>query len=93
MVGTLGTTTFGSGTTAAALGVFYVLMGLLYFFPALHLYRYASRIGDYLGGGQDVQLELALDAQRSFWKFVGIVTLAGLVLMALTIVAAIAIRR
>ena len=89
--GALAGSTFGEGPEMAAVGVFYAFMGLLYFFPALYLYRYASRIGDYLAGGEEAQLEHALDAQRSFWKFVGIVTLAGLVLIALTIVAAVAI--
>ena len=76
---------------AAALIFVYPLMGLLYLVPSLYLFRFATRIGEYLQGGQEAQLELALDSQRSFWRFVGILSLVSIVLMALVIAAAIAI--
>lgn len=61
----------GSGGLAV-LGVIYACMGLLYFIPSLHLWRYGSRIEAYLRDPQEAQLEQALEAQRRFWKFVGI---------------------
>lgn len=79
------------GPEAVALIFVYPLMGLLNLVPSLYLFRFATRIGEYVQGGQDAQLELALDSQRSFWRFVGILSLVGIVLMALGIVAAIAI--
>ncbi len=89
--GVLGTVALGGGAETAALMLVYALTGLLYLIPALYLYRYAARIGEYLTGGQDVQLELALDAQRSFWKFVGVLSLILIVIAVLGIIAAIAI--
>ena len=53
-----------------AIGMIYPITGLLYLVPSFYLFRYASRIEDYVRGGQDMQLELALDSQRAFWKFV-----------------------
>lgn len=76
---------------AAALIFIYPLMGLLYLVPSLYLFRFATRIGEYVQGGQEAQLELALESQRSFWKFVGILSLIGIVLGVLGIAAAIAI--
>lgn len=87
----VGTLALGGGAQTAALAIVYPLMGLVYLIPALYLFRYATRIGEYLTGGQEIQLELALDAQRSFWKFVGILGVIAIVLFVLGIVAAIAI--
>jgi len=69
----------------------YPLMGALYLVPSLYLFRYATRIGEYMRDGQEVQLELALQSQRSFWRFVGILCLVGIVLSVLMIMVAIAI--
>jgi hypothetical protein len=55
-----------------AMGVMYPLMSLLYVFPSLFLLRYASRISDFLDQGTTEALDAALEAQKSFWKFVGI---------------------
>jgi hypothetical protein len=63
-----------------AVSLIYPVAALLYLFPSLFLFRYASRIADFLRGGQAAQLEAALAAQKSFWKFVGILTVVMLVL-------------
>ncbi len=91
LAGIMGSMALGGGAETMALAIVYPLMGLLYLIPGLYLFRYAKRIGDYLTGGQEVQLELALDAQRSFWKFVGILSVIAIVVFLLGIVAAIAI--
>jgi Family of unknown function (DUF5362) len=75
----------------AALMVIYPLIGLVYLFPGIYLTRYASHIGGYLGNPQPAQLELALEAQRAFWKFVGILAMIALVLSLLGIGGAILI--
>ena len=54
------------------MGVIYLLLAFFYFFPALKLWKYGSHIVSLLGSGSTLDLEAALDAQRSFWKFVGI---------------------
>lgn len=77
-VGSLGL--FSGEPRMTALMVVYPLIGLVYLIPGIYLTRYASHIGGYLGNPQSAQLELALDAQRAFWKFVGILTMIALVL-------------
>lgn len=52
----------------------YLVMALLYLPPVLFLNRYASRIGDLVDDGSSENLEQALRAQKSFWKYVGIFT-------------------
>jgi hypothetical protein len=80
------------GPQFGAIAVVYPIFGLLYLVPSVYLFQYASRIGQFIsGGGQEVQLELALDSQRAFWKFVGILCIIGIVLMVLGMLAAIAI--
>lgn len=65
----------------------YVVAGILYAVPALLLNRYASRITDLLSFGREDNLEAALEAQKSFWKFVGILMLVviGLYLLAIVV--------
>lgn len=88
-VGAMGV--FSGEPSMAALMVIYPLMGLLYLFPGIYLTRYASHIGGYVANPQIVQLELALDAQRAFWKFIGILTIIAIGLSLLGIAAAIMI--
>lgn len=68
-----------------AIGVFYLLFVLLYFFPCLYLLRYANAIARIPADGQRA-MEEALVKQKSFWKFVGILTAVVLVLELLFIV-------
>jgi hypothetical protein len=63
-------------------------VGVLYFLPALLLFRYASRINDLWTNRSVRALEDALEAQKSFWKFVGILMLVVIVLYLLVIVFA-----
>lgn len=65
----------GAMSIAAIGGVVYVLGGMLYFFPALYLGRYGSRIGSLAVTRRTDTLESALEAQKSFWKFLGVATL------------------
>ena len=64
----------GGGPPAAVLIIVYVALGCLYFAPGLYLSRYASHIGTLLRSNDPRYLENALQAQKSFWKFVGILT-------------------
>lgn len=68
----------------------YPLMGVLCYFPSLFLVRYAARINEFLSEGLQAQLDFALEAQKKYWKFMGILALVGLCLEALFIVLGIA---
>lgn len=56
-------------------GFIYFIMGGLYIVPGYFLHQFASSIGDFLNGGGDSAMENALGSQKSFWRFVGILTL------------------
>jgi hypothetical protein len=66
--------------TVMILLIVYPLCALLYLFPAIYLWRYANRINDFVRDRSTASLEPALDAQRSFWKFAGIVVILSFVL-------------
>lgn len=74
------------GAASAAMGrtemlpvmVMYPIIGVLYVFPSLYLLRYADGIKRFMSSGADQDLATALDAQRSFWKFVGVWTIVSI---------------
>ena len=76
-------------TITLAAGLYAVLSGL-YIYPALKLWKYASRIGSLVLSGSMMDLETALSQQRSFWKYIGIMIIAILVLYFAIIIAFVA---
>ena len=65
----------GSFIMVILMALMNILMGLLYFFPSLFLFKFASSIGRLLDGGGVKEMEEALVNQKSFWKFAGVLTL------------------
>jgi len=57
------------------IGIAYLVMGAIYLFPAGYLNRFASRIRALDGMRRMIDLEEALDAQRAFWRFCGIIAI------------------
>ena len=70
-------------------GIFYILVSVLYLIPSIWLSRYSSAIDSFLKRGDSVQLGNAIAYQKSFWKFVGILALVFIVLTVLGVIAAI----
>ena len=68
------------------IGVVYLLMAFLYFFPARYLLRYGAAIKQMRGGTNTRAVEEALGHQASFWRFVGILAAAILALYGLALV-------
>ena len=66
----------GEGTMAVGPAILiclmYIVMAVLYIFPSVYLLRYASRISTFIDESNVATLDGALEAQKSFWKFVGI---------------------
>src|SRR5262245_8761737 len=69
-------------------GIGYAIVGLINIVPASLLWRFASRASEYATNASMELLERALDAQRSYWKFMGIFVIVGFVCMILVIVLA-----
>ena len=83
----------GLGPMAGAgVGAAYLVLAVLYFFPALYLVRYAGAIKR-IGPANPAAMEEALARQASFWRLVGILTtvLIGLYVVAIAVIAAIAV--
>ena len=68
----------------SAMAILYAIFGLIYIYPALKLWKYANRIAMLVVSGDVLDLEAALNEQRAFWKFLGIVviTIFGLYIVA-----------
>lgn len=74
-----------------ALGLIYMVMAVLYVPPGIFLSRYASAI-KYLESTPTSQaLERALKYQKSFWRYIGIFTVIGLIVLAAVIAFSLAI--
>jgi uncharacterized membrane protein len=63
-----------------------VVIGFLYLFPLIKLSKYAAAIRRLRQSRSSADLEDALNQQRSFWKFVGVLTLIGAIGLALQVV-------
>jgi hypothetical protein len=73
------------------LGLVYVFLGAFYAFFSWLLVRYATAIGRLLATNETQHVEGALEAQRVFWKVMGITTIVMMVLSVVGMVAAMAI--
>lgn len=76
---------FGAGFMIG-MAVMYIVIAFLYIYPSLRLWQYASSITGLENGRTSFDLEAALDRQRSFWKYVGIMITVTLVVYAVVIV-------
>jgi len=79
------------GPPTIAMGGMYALMAFIYIAPSLYLVRYANRIRDFLAAPSNAGLELALTAQKSFWKFVGILMVVMMGFYVIVLVGALVI--
>jgi hypothetical protein len=68
------------------IGIF--VMSLLQFPALLFLGRYAGRIKNLVTSGHPQDLEDAIAAQKSFWKYVGILTIVIIILYIVALVGA-----
>lgn len=77
----------GVAALGAGMGVFfgiiYILVGLLYFFPSLYLYRFSEKTKIALSTMDSRQLAEAMKNQKSFFKFWGMLVAIMLGLYAL----------
>jgi hypothetical protein len=76
----------GSSKMPGWIGLVYLPFGLLYFFPSLYLYRYGVSIEAFLRRTSVETLGEALAQQKSFWRFVGILTATILIIYAAVLV-------
>lgn len=75
-----------SGATLLGMGIAYLVLSLIYLFPALFLLRTASSIRGLAPDAGEQAVAETLEHQRRFWKFVGITAIVMLVLYLLLFV-------
>jgi hypothetical protein len=80
----LGIAGVGRGETGFLL-ILVLIIGFLYLFPLIKLSKYAAAIRRMQQSRSSTDLEDALNQQRSFWKFVGVLTLIGVIGLALQV--------
>lgn len=69
----------------------YMVMAGIQLPAVIFLNRYASRIGALVNSGAPGDLEAAISAQKSFWRYLGILTLIVLCLYILAILGMIVV--
>jgi hypothetical protein len=76
------------GGVGVGMGVGYLALSLLYFIPSLLLFRYGTAMANTATAGTAMAMDELLEAQRKFWKFLGVLSLVSLVAMMLVFVGA-----
>jgi Family of unknown function (DUF5362) len=89
MVGMSSQQSAGLAGLPMIMGIVYIAMSLLYLFPSLKLWQYGSAIVRLMSSNSTSDLEAALDQQRGFWKFVGIMMIIMIAISLLAMVGGI----
>lgn len=77
------------GAMVIGIAVGYMIGALLYIYPTVKIWKYGSCIGRLVNSRSPEDLVAALNQQRSFWKFIGILVLITIVIYVLIIAAAV----
>ncbi|MBL7698654.1 MAG: hypothetical protein JNK79_10855 [Chitinophagaceae bacterium] len=72
----------GGGAAAAGAGFFaffFIVLALVYFFPCLYLYRFASQVQSAIRSNEQTKLQNSLKNLRAHYRYVGILMIIMLV--------------
>lgn len=78
---------FGGRAFMMGMAVTYVVIALMYIYPAIKLWSYASNIARLAASHTVADLDAALNEQRRFWKFLGILVIIMISLYAVFFIA------
>lgn len=79
---------YQSGIPGVFMTIFILLIAAIWFVPNLYLYKFSTQIKRALQSSDQEQLTQAFASQKTLFKFIGIVTIIYLGIIALTIVGA-----
>lgn len=79
----------GAAIGSSFLMVIYILLALLYFFPCLYLFNFASKMQKALRANDQVQLTESFKNLKSCYKFMGILMIVFLAIYALAFIGGI----
>lgn len=71
-------------------GLIYIIIGLIYFFPILYLFRFSTKVKEAIQQKNEALLTAGFSNLKSHYKFVGILVVAVLALYAVGIVVGLA---
>ncbi len=74
-----------AGGMVVPIALMYGVMSAFYIYAGVKLNGYANAIGRLIFSGKTFDLEQALDQQRAFWKFAGIIALISIIFMVLAV--------
>ncbi|MET0637539.1 MAG: DUF5362 family protein [Chitinophagaceae bacterium] len=74
----------GAGTIAA---VMYIIIALVYFFPCLFLFRFATKMKEAIATNEQDTLNVSFQNLKAVFRFIGILTVLGLVLWVLILLS------
>jgi hypothetical protein len=77
------------GFPTGFLGLLYVALGVVMFFPARFTYFFGAKLRNYELNNSERELEEALKNNKSLWKFYGILCIVYLVLIPVAIIGGI----
>lgn len=77
------------GIGGGMIGVFYIVMGLLYFFPVLYMYKFARKMKIALDNNDNGQLTESFKNLKALFKFMGIMAIIILSIYVLVFLLAI----
>ena len=78
-----------SGLTSmmgSAMAIFYIIIALIYFFPCLYLFRFATKMKTALASNDQVLLNASFQNLKAAFRFVGILTIIGMGFWVLAII-------
>jgi len=81
----------GNGIQVVVMGIFYMLIAGLYFFPAMYLYRFATASAKAIEKLNDDILEDGIENLKSLFRFTGILMIIMLSFYAIGILSVIAV--
>ncbi|RYY56625.1 MAG: hypothetical protein EOO09_05705 [Chitinophagaceae bacterium] len=79
----------GVGLGSTVIAVTYILISLLWFFPTLFLFRFASKMKAALATNEQDSLNVSFQNLKAMLRFMGILTIIGLVLWVLALLTTI----
>ncbi|MDR1318648.1 MAG: hypothetical protein LBJ90_03410 [Treponema sp.] len=78
-----------AGIAGILLGLYFIILAALCFFPALYTYKFGAGIRSYLLSGTDQYLETAFKNNKSLWKFLGILAIIGMAFIPFAVIVSI----
>jgi hypothetical protein len=73
------------------IGMMYFVIAVLYIVPSVLLIRFSQRISSLASQPNVHNLEFALEAQKKFWRFVGIMAAVVLLIYVMILVGAVVV--